>query len=574
MKYLGNLWNQFSNQGITDLLSSGDAKRIRLVNRVSLLAGLLSSPHIFLYAEIGIIQGTLIQSLTVLILLSIPLFNLFKRYLLGKHILFWASNLNVFFTSAILGFDNGDHLALLLVILFAFMVFDIKRERVHLLFILLGTMGNFVLLLSLAPELFPDVAVNPSSQQENYISSFFMNFLISCLIAYYFQTLSNRQVDDIVVRGRRQLQAVFDHSYDAMILIQKETGQIQECNLRAMEMFGLSDKKQLVGNSSELIHPQVFRPDKLEHIFDHLSKEKKIQEELVFTSRSGEGFWGNTAYTHLEAEGGGMLLVRITDITDQKKAEAELIKAKETAESANIAKAHFLANMSHELRTPINGVIGLGEIIQAEYEEEELQMYTDLLLESGQRLLRTVSSVLDLSKLESGHSELELQEIVLNDLVREKATLFKEAATEKGILLEVHKSQANYFAQTDVGYLGKILDHLIGNAIKFTEDGKVELSVNKFVKHGIERVEVVVRDTGIGMSDEFVKNKLFMKFEQESEGLDRNYEGSGLGLSITKRVVELLSGEIAVESQRGVGTSFRVSFLLNREEIPAAVEVK
>lgn len=572
MKYRIKLWDRLSNLGVTDLLSSGDAKRIRLVNRVSVLAALLSSPHIFMYAEMGMELGTLIQGVTVFVMLLTPLFNAQKRYILGKYTLLISSNLNVFFTSAILGFENGDHLALLLVVLFTFMIFDLLKEKIHLIGILLLSLTNFILLFVLAPELFPGVEVNPDTQRENYLSSFFMNFLISCLIAYYFQTLSNRQVDDIIIRGRRQLQAVFDHSYDAMILIQTGTGLIEECNLRSVEMFEAGNKDDLVGKSAELIHSQLFRPDSLQHKYLRLEEKGKIQEELVFTSLAGKGFWGNTAFTKLEAEGGGMLLVRITDITDQKRAEAELIQAKESAESANIAKAHFLANMSHELRTPINGIIGLGEIIQVEYAEEELQMYTDLLLESGHRLLRTVSSVLDLSKLESGHSELDLREVSLNTLLSHQGQLYLESAHEKGIDLHLDIPEVEYIIQTDYEYLSKILNHLIGNAIKFTEEGYVQLLIRKVRKEGHPWVEIAVEDTGIGMSEEFVTNKLFMKFEQESEGLDRNYEGSGLGLSITKRVVELLSGQIEVESERGKGTTFRVLFQLKSERKPRPAE--
>ena len=155
------------------------------------------------------------------------------------------------------------------------------------------------------------------------------------------------------------------------------------------------------------------------------------------SSLRGRVFWGNVAFTYVRYGETTRLLIRITDITKKKQQEQELIRAKNIAESATIAKAYFLNNMSHEIRTPINGVIGLAEIIQQEYEEEELKMYADLMLESGQRLLRTISSILDLTKLESPEYEIKFREVCLNKMLEEVAANFKEEAQEKGIELHI-----------------------------------------------------------------------------------------------------------------------------------------
>lgn len=566
MRYLFNIWTGLSNIGITEFLNSGDAKRIRLTNRISFIVGILLSLFIFIYSDLGLQSGVIIQCITVLTFFSIPFFNKCHYYRLGKYLIFFASNANVFFTSSVFGFENGDHLALLLIVLLAFSIFDVKSESWHLGIVLIWTCITYFLLLSVEPGLFSDIVLDAETQRNNYVGAFILNLFTTALIAYYFQTLSNRQTDDIIIRGRQQLQAVFDHSYDAMLLIHAESGLIQECNLRSLELFEV-DKTQLIGLPSSALHQNLFSEDQQKERYRILIREGNVQEEAVFSSQQGSFFWGNIAFTVLGSEDGELILVRITDITDQKWAEAEMIKAKEKAEAANIAKAYFLANMSHELRTPINGIIGLSEIIETEYEDETLQMYAGLLLESGNRLLRTVSSVLDLSKLESGHSELSLAKISLNALITKCGLAYQELATSKGLELCIPDSNPMYMIETDVEFLTKILDHLIGNAIKFTEQGRVVLQVEKIIHGGIPWAEIQISDTGIGMSEDFVMNKIFMKFEQESEGLDRNYEGAGLGLSITKRVVELLSGNISVESKRGKGTTFRIRFLLQTEEV-------
>jgi PAS domain S-box-containing protein len=525
------------------------------------------APHTLNYHSLGIEVAVWVQVLTVALLLTTPLFNHLRLYRLARYVLFLTSGFSVYLTSSIMGFESGEHLALISLILFAFVVFDVRKEVSHLVIILVYLVGAFILSGWLPLRLTEFPVVSSASQQETYIGNLLTTFALCMMIAYYFQTFSNRQVDDIIFRAKRQLQAVFDHSFDAIFLIERENGKISECNRRALELFGLTNREALVDQSAALLHDEIFSLSNIHRIYDSLLQQDRWSEEQYFTTSTGHEFWGNTAYTILEEEGPDYLMVRITDISKQKEAEQEILQAKERAEAANLAKAHFLANMSHELRTPINGVIGLGEIIQVEYEEENLQTYADLLLESGHRLLRTVSSVLDLSRLESDSEEINLTPVDLHALVEKVSQRYVRLAKEKGIAINFPESETHYLAEVDEGLLEKVLDHLLTNGLKFTETGSVNLSVE--IDHpGEQAPQVVIQisDTGIGMSEEFVSKKMFMKFEQESEGLDRNYEGSGLGLSITKRVVELLAGKISVESERGIGTTFSISFPLHSME--------
>jgi signal transduction histidine kinase len=167
---------------------------------------------------------------------------------------------------------------------------------------------------------------------------------------------------------------------------------------------------------------------------------------------------------------------------------------------------------------------------------------------------------LDLSNLETFESEIFFTQICLNQVLEDTCKEFDSQAVAKNTKLEVLEMNRIYYVESDLSLLQKVMEHLIGNAVKFTANGTVKVWIEAYVDDNSSQTfwDIKVQDTGIGMSKDFIKKKLFMKFEQESEGLDRNYEGSGLGLSLVKRILELLKGEISVKSERGVGSEFTV----------------
>ncbi|MEL6845915.1 MAG: ATP-binding protein, partial [Bacteroidota bacterium] len=364
-----------------------------------------------------------------------------------------------------------------------------------------------------------------------------------------FQGLSNRQVDDIISRAQRELKAVFDNSFDAIFLVDLGTHQISSANARSVEMFAFGEREAFIGKMLNHMREHRLSDEKLMEIETRLRKGDRWSTEETFRKADDTIFWGSIAYTFIKYGEKQELLVRITDISEKKAAELAIIEAKEKAEEANRAKDNFMANMSHEIRTPINGIIGLAEIIEAEAEDEEVQSYAELVLESGNRLLQTLGSILDLTRLEAQDVNLAVEPIDIKDVFASLDQKWRDEATVKGLYLEI--TDPGFVARPHLNraFVEQSLGHIIANAIKFTEQGGVsiwaELDPSK------SSVQIVVADTGIGMSEKFISQKLFMKFEQESDGLDRNYEGSGLGLSIVRRVVELMNGQIEVNSVKG-----------------------
>jgi PAS domain S-box-containing protein len=239
----------------------------------------------------------------------------------------------------------------------------------------------------------------------------------------------------------------------------------------------------------------------------------------------------------------------------------ELIKAKETAEEMNKLKTTFLANMSHELRTPMVGILGYTEILKQEITVPELSEMAEEINLSANRLLETLDLILDLSKVEANKSDIQASLINIGDSVVSFVKSFENSANKKNVSLKIIIKDEQVYSFLDERILRSIVNNLVSNAIKFTEKGTVSIQVDKNDRKAL----IIVSDTGIGIPEDS-HQLIFEEFRQVSEGLNRGFEGSGLGLSITKRFTELMDGTISVKSQVGKGSTFTVSFPLHKFE--------
>ncbi len=242
----------------------------------------------------------------------------------------------------------------------------------------------------------------------------------------------------------------------------------------------------------------------------------------------------------------------------EEKYKTDLLEAKERAEEGNRIKSSFLANMSHEMRTPMVGILGFADILYKEIHNEDQKEMAQMILTSGRRLMDTLNLLLDLSRVEADKQELNFEEMSLAFSVLDAVELFSPLAQQKNLSLETEILDENVTAYLDENILVKTVNNLVNNAIKYTNKGKVKVIVDS--EDGDQPKAVIkVIDTGIGISAENQK-LIFEEFRQVSEGISRSFEGAGLGLTITKKYIEKMNGEIYVESEPNKGSTFTVKF--------------
>lgn len=255
--------------------------------------------------------------------------------------------------------------------------------------------------------------------------------------------------------------------------------------------------------------------------------------------------WSETEQRVVRVQGAAL------DVTWQKSIEADLIAARDEAEKMSRLKSAFLHNMSHEIRTPLTAIIGFASILAEELSGEHREMI-GIIRSGSERLLNTLNSVLDLAQLEGGSVRLRPERLDLSALGQRVLGLFQLQAQRRQLTLELCGADDVWIEQ-DKTALERVLTNIVSNAVKFTPEGRITVTIREARDH----VDLEVADTGIGISPAFLPH-LFDEFKQESEGLARDYEGNGLGLTITKRLVELMDGTIAVTSEKGRGSTFTV----------------
>ncbi len=365
---------------------------------------------------------------------------------------------------------------------------------------------------------------------------------------------AQRQLEQSEQRLQHVLAATGDGVWDWDIT----TGRVDN-NLRWSEVLGypLNSRHELADFSSRLLEEE--REAIFGAIGHSLEGKGPYRHEHRMRRTDGSIIWvlDRGDVVERSPEGKALRMVgSIEDITERKAAEIALVEAKLLAEAATRAKSRFLANMSHEIRTPMNGVLGMAQLLKETSLTADQTSYLRSILKSGRALMTIINDVLDYSKIEAGALELQPRAINLRNLVDEVMRVNEPAAKEKALGLEFDYPEAlPRFVEADPDRLRQVLTNLVGNAVKFTDHGRVDVRITREEKDGA--FLVAVEDTGIGIEAE-VLPRLFTSFSQGDASSTRRFGGTGLGLAISRRLVELMGGQITVTSRPGAGSRFVV----------------
>lgn len=373
-----------------------------------------------------------------------------------------------------------------------------------------------------------------------------------------------------------QLVAVLDSCSQVSVVATDTQGMITVFNRGAENMLGYKAEEMVGKQTPAILH----EPAEIEAYGKVLTKRygTEVSGFRVFVEPAERNEFDRREWTYIHADGHriradltitavrdeqeqitGYLGVAV-DVTVRHQAELQLIEAKETAESASKAKSDFLANTSHEIRTPINGIIGMQELLRQTQLTDEQSQYIDALGNCARVLLNVINEVLDYSKIEAGHLKIEHVPVELRGQIRDSLEPLQIRARQKGLrfTIEVDPDVPSHVL-TDPIRLTQILMNLVGNAVKFTSSGSIGVSVGvESEESGLAVLQVAVRDTGPGI-EKTVQEAIFNPFTQSDSSTTRRFGGTGLGLSIASRLVELLGGDIQLESEPGSGTTFRFS---------------
>jgi PAS domain S-box-containing protein len=358
------------------------------------------------------------------------------------------------------------------------------------------------------------------------------------------------------------LSVIYDSTSDLMVLLNVDNDggfTYLSVNNTFINITGFTKDKFIGKRVGESFDQNIFSRfnNSLQEVV--LTKEK-VKTEFSYVINNNKFFFDASLKPILDLDNRCIyIFVVARDLTERKKREDELLKTKILAEESNRLKTALLSNLSHEFRTPLNGILGFADLLREELNVPEQKEMAGNIAKSGRRLFNTLNSILELSCLEAERKEIYNTSIRLYDVISEIVKKYQQEAANKGLYFNVEIKSPSLKLHLDESILEQIIYNLVDNAIKFTKTGGVKIVVEELFEDLKTYAVIKIVDTGIGISKENLE-LIFKEFQQESEGISRSHEGAGLGLTLAKRMTELMGGEILVDSKKFKGSVFSLKF--------------
>ncbi|MFK5970878.1 MAG: PAS domain S-box protein, partial [Candidatus Marithrix sp.] len=378
-------------------------------------------------------------------------------------------------------------------------------------------------------------------------------------VVTFIDITERKQAEEKLQHSEARFRKMFEEGPIGMVISDPNLN-ITKANAAFCQMIGYTETELLQINIEDISHPDdmitnaklVQKSNNGEISFYQMEKRYLRKDERTICCNLSVSFFrdndGKITY----------FLAKIEDITERKKTETDLKKARDAADTANKAKSEFLANMSHEIRTPMNAVIGFSNILASQITDKKQKSYLNSIQTAGKGLLNLINDILDLSKIEAGRLDIQYEPVNLLIIFAELQQIFTLKIAEKNLefIIDIDVELPTRLMLDEIR-LRQVLLNLIGNAIKFTDTGYIKLSAKQNITEQQLDLIITVEDSGIGIPAD-QQTIIFESFKQQDGQSTRKYGGTGLGLSISKRLVEMMNGQISVSSISGKGSSFKV----------------
>jgi signal transduction histidine kinase/ActR/RegA family two-component response regulator len=548
-----DIYHSLAAAGVDSSLSRDQCKTILLTNQILLAAIAVNFFAFVFYFFSDLSLSSLVNMITAVIFMSGIYCNYRHEFRLARILCVLGINFYLIVISIVEGLGAGEWLFYFpTFVSIAFMV-RISKDYSELVMTYALTILAAFFCMEFVPH---DTGLQPihGKALEHLYTS---RLVIATLLTVYISVLIlrvNRGNEKRILDEKRFSDSIYNTSLDGVFIINAGTRIIEDCNQRTIQLFEITDKKEIIGTALG----SWFQKKDGETLIPHREIETgPWQSELTIRTKKGKLFYAYAsavAFTYRDIQ---YLKMSILDMTNLKSTEFELIKAKEKAESAAKMKTRFLSNMSHELRTPLNGIIGSSNLLLQEEYLPGQKLQLDILKYSSEHMLTLVNDILDHTKMEVGKMELAKTPLNMQLFATRVIKQFSQQAEVKGLEFKTQiDPELNIELLTDETRLHQVLSNLLSNAIKFTHQGSITFIAQKVMASSTTMsVQFVVEDTGIGIPEN-KRNEIFESFTQADLETTRKYGGTGLGLTIAKELLEVFNSELILKSHEGKGSRF------------------